>query len=550
MKRTLIYALSAIALLALNCSCTKQETEPSGVAATVEEQIITAYVNIATKVVYSENSSGMNAGLKSVWERGDYFYAIQDGSKVVQFTMSSDNYAGKTYAVFTAKTSGVTSSTTWKAVLGQAASVSGTTIKCDYLGQAGTLNSLGRYNYVVAEASGTEPSFDFDNGTKLSHILRIKLPEGVKCIEYTPCGYENVTAGSNETNFLNSSEENNYGDSRTTTITLSSASSLGDAVYIAIPCLDYSRTYQTYNSNKQTGNLRTGVILTLLNNDSDNADYSNGTVFEGDVTEKHGQIETLDMTAMTLIRRPKLSETINYKKTSEQSLAWSSNKQKASSVNTYWAPFNLGATQSSEVGYYVSFGEIDVTKTTFSWVSFHNRHKPDGSTFRNDVTSNKRVGGSNTSFYSISGSRYDVARVKWGVDWRMPYSIETYTLWNGGSTAQITGGVRHTCTETNASIDIPCSGLKAHNDDGTQRNFTAANQLTKDTTTYEPTNNNMPRFWMADKNNRSHDGAGWNEAYTYGPATDYSTGDYWRRYELCGLPIRAVHASSSVTWVN
>ena len=184
MKRTAFILTSVLAVAAAMCSCTKKEL-PTDKENLPEEEMQTIYarVNIATKVAYSEVNEGGGAGLTSVWSEGDHFYAIQDGSKVVQFTMSSDNYAGKTYAVFTAKTSGVTSSTTWKAVLGQAATVSGTTIKCDYLGQAGTLNSLGRFNYVVAEASGTEPSFDFDNGTKLSHILRIKLPAGPEQIE-------------------------------------------------------------------------------------------------------------------------------------------------------------------------------------------------------------------------------------------------------------------------------------------------------------------------------------------------------------------------------
>lgn len=540
MKKTLILAF---ALLASLCACTKQiEIQEDS-----QKQTIIAHVNIATKVAYSENTAGGGSGLSSVWEEGDKFLAIQDGTTVIEFTLIDG--AGSNQATFQAEAEGVTSETRWTAVLGSSASPHTSEIHCGYLGQSGKLSGIGAYNYVKALGEGLEPTFDFDGGEKLSYILRVKLPAGVKCIEYTPCGWYKVEAESTSTQYLNTSEENNYGSSRTTIITLASLSSAGDIIYISLPCLDFSRTFQTYNSNKQNGNLRSGVIITLLNNESDYATASNGTVIEDNLSNKGGRIGTFDMSSIELIKRPALAETINYSTENEQSINWCTGvKQSASAVNTYWAPFNIGATSATEVGTYFSFGELDSSKSVFSWVSFHNRHKTDGSTFRNDVTSNQRKPASNTSFYSIAGSRYDVARVKWGVDWRMPHCIEIYTLWNGGSTERVSGGVKHTCTATGTSIVIPDSGLKAHNDNGEVRDMSAKDQLTKDTTSYEPTGNNMPRFWTADKNQRSHDNAGWNEAVTYGPASDYSNGDYWRRFELCGVPVRAVHASSTIAW--
>ncbi len=75
----------------------------------------------------------------------------------------------------------------------------GTEIHCSFTDQGGFLSSLNNYNYVVADGEGLEPSFDFENGTKLSYIMRIKLPAGIKCIEYTCPAYYKVTASGAET---------------------------------------------------------------------------------------------------------------------------------------------------------------------------------------------------------------------------------------------------------------------------------------------------------------------------------------------------------------
>ena len=528
MKKTL-YIIAA-ALIAL-CSCTKQEM-PEKAVSNGEMQKIYARVNIGTKLAFTDN----NPGISTVWEADDSFKAIQDGTTIVTFTLDSGE--GTTEGIFSTTAEGVTESTRWQAVLGSAATEESNELHCGFMGQDGTLAGLKQYTYAHGFSTGTEPSFNFDDG-KLAYILRVKLPAGVKCIEYTPCGWYKVSdTGGVETQYLNTSEENDYGASKTSTITLSSVSAANDFVYIAIPCLDYSRTYQTYNGNKQNGNLRTGVIITLLNNTSANANASNGTVFEQNVSSE-AKVTTLDLSGMTLYRRALLSEAINYSKSSEQTISWSSGiKQKASSVNTYWSPFNVGSSSNTDPGIYFAFGDLTETRTVYSFVNYEMRHKTDGTNNRNDVLSNQRYGGSNTTFYSVVGSRYDIARVKWGVDWRMPYSIEIFTLWNGGSTASVTGGVNHTCSANSKTLFIPNSGVKAHKDDGTN----------KYTTEYD--SNNTPRFWTGDKNQRSASNGGWDEAETYGTALGYATGDYWRRPEYIGMPIRPVHASSTVAFVN
>ena len=190
---------TAIALLAAVCACNKNELTPAeeNNIPSDGKQIIRATVNVASKVTYSENTPGGGGGISSVWAAGDKFYAIQDGSTVVTFNIVDG--IGNTSATFEAEAEGVTASTTWKAVLGGHASVHGTEIHCSFTDQGGFLSSLNNYNYVVADGEGLEPSFDFENGTKLSYIMRIKLPAGIKCIEYTCPAYYKVTASGAET---------------------------------------------------------------------------------------------------------------------------------------------------------------------------------------------------------------------------------------------------------------------------------------------------------------------------------------------------------------
>ena len=178
--------LTSIAVLAVFCACEKEKDFQNEAATQSEgKQIITATVNCPTKVAYSENTPGGGSGISSVWEDGDQFYAIQDGSTIVTFTLASG--AGSTSATFTAEAEGVTATTEWIAVLGKHATAHSTEspveIHCAFKEQNGTLAGLNKYNYVKATSTGLTPSFDFSNGEKLSYIMRIKLPAGIKCIE-------------------------------------------------------------------------------------------------------------------------------------------------------------------------------------------------------------------------------------------------------------------------------------------------------------------------------------------------------------------------------
>ena len=117
-RKTMKKYLALITVFAALCACEKAQENALEEATPKngEKQIISATVNVATKVAYSENTPGGGSGISSVWESGDKFYAIQDNNTVVTFNLVSG--AGNTSATFEAEAEGVSASTTWKAVLG------------------------------------------------------------------------------------------------------------------------------------------------------------------------------------------------------------------------------------------------------------------------------------------------------------------------------------------------------------------------------------------------------------------------------------------------
>lgn len=378
-----IFALSAI------WACNKQEIAPSEeIASTGEKQTIYATAVVsddadATKLAYNEIQPGGGMGMKSTWEAGDSFLALQDSNTVVTFTLTSGE--GTSNGVFSAEATGVTAATQWIAVLGNAAveQGSGTEIHCSFMNQKGTKATLDDFNYVKADGTGENPSFNFSTGDKLAHVLRVKLPAGIKCIEYTPCAWNKVTGTEVKKVYYNTTDKdgaNDYGPSKTSTITLDAESKAGDCIYLAIPCVDYSRTYMTYNSGKQNMNLQNGIVLTIMNNNSDNATKSTGYVYEQNAVNEGGKIQTVDMSGMTLISRPKPADAVNIAKTGVVCVAHSSALKQAGDVNTYWAPFNLGASKVSEAGKYIAFGEY-YDNGVYDYVTYTLRHKPTGTMY-------------------------------------------------------------------------------------------------------------------------------------------------------------------------
>lgn len=423
--------------MAAFCACNKEIVpEPSNDTQNEEKQIITATVNCLTKVAYSENTPGGGAGLSSVWSEGDQFYALQDGAEIVTFTLVSG--AGNTTAVFEAEATGVTASTSWLAILGKGATTHETEIHCSYKNQTGSISDLNKYNYVKAESTGLTPSFDFNNGEKLSYIMRIKLPAGIKCIEYTPSAYWKVSSSETKDQYytptwyrVNDSMDTYafaaYESANTSVITLSSASSAGQVIYLAVPAINYSYTASgiAYSSTPY-GNLRSGVIITIMNDNSDNADASNGSVLNADLRTKGGQIGTFDMSGMTLMTRPRPSDAVTHTVAAKTGKYTNVNQKAEDHLATHWSPINLGADNPQDQGGLYSFGEINPRTVFLPLNNSTHSHYNHQSSFFDVLGAGDNLGGSIT--YTIAGSKYDAARVKWGIAWRMPHALELDAL--------------------------------------------------------------------------------------------------------------------------
>ena len=428
--------LTSITLIAaLLCSCNKEEIAPSTEKTPdTGKQIITAKVNIASKAAYSENTAGGGGGLSAVWEEGDTFLALQDGNKIVTFTLSAG--AGETAAAFTAETEGVTDETTWIAIFGENTTDHETEIHCSYQNQDGSLSNLDKCCYVKALGTGLEPIFDFENGEKLTYVVRVKLPAGVKCIEYTPSAYWKISSSETKAQYytptwyrVNDSMDTYafaaYQADHTSVITLPSASTSGQIIYIAVPAINYSYTAEaiTYTSTNKYGNLRAGVIITVMNDNSDNADASNGSVISADLRTKGGLVGTFDMSGMSLMKRIKPSEAISLTATAFTGVFTNINQKAEQYLLTKWSPINLGANEPYERGGLYSFGEINPRE---SFVLEEHSHYGHAEGYFDVLTAGSNLGGSIT--YTLAGSKYDAARVKWGVAWRMPHALELKAL--------------------------------------------------------------------------------------------------------------------------
>lgn len=119
-------------------------------------------------------------------------------------------------------------------------------------------------------------------------------------------------------------------------------------------------------------------------------------------------------------------------------------------LSVKWAAWNIGATKPEEYGSYYAWGELkernDYTTDTYQYF---------------DKFTYMFIG------YDISGTKYDVARVKWGENWRIPTIAEIGELYrlckwewmtyNGIRGQKITG-------PNGNSIFIPAAGIKIGTD--------------------------------------------------------------------------------------
>lgn len=438
-------------------SCTIEEIQID--SATTSERIY-ATVNLpeedATKTNYSENDPiNMKSGLKAVWEAGDYFYAKTDASTTVRFDIISG--MGTSKAVFAADVTDVDDNTLWTALLGRHAVAESSSLNCAYDSQNGQLSSLGDYDYIVASARGTSPAFNFSNGERLSYFLRIKLPQGVRYIEY--CTAASWAVAYNSNNPVYDGHFDNV-----SMVDLGTPSSQGDVCYLAIPA---------GLNNNWIQERPKGVILTFFNASMTKSD---GRALSADLTGKGGKIGTVDLTGMAMIDRPLRSDAISFGSfvvTMEKDVDGVNNYDNLSdykrrcTVAPEWAPFNLGAKVSNPTattdlyGEYFCWAEVN-PRTSFSEAAYslngnnniggldNFKHTQVGVMLTLGVTDGSTPGVMKQQ--RISGTKYDAARVRWGSEWRMPTAEEFYMFTGSSLTFEGTGTTANGFTTADETI--------------------------------------------------------------------------------------------------
>jgi hypothetical protein len=410
MKKNILYmGIAMLTLASALASCSKESEEKSSNTTKGSVTVDATLGETSTKVTYTDgNATGgaTAADITTAWESSDYLNVLEDGTNY-KFSVSTIEGKG---AKFTSSTAPVpTAASDWVAVLGQGASETGGTITCGYDGQDGTIENLGKYDYMVATATDTDyPKFSFGAGSRLTYFLRLKLPATIASLEFnvgttdwsvTSAGVGAVPEASKTVGYVK-------------TVTFKTATSAaGDVRYIAVPALNYSAA---------------GLIVTIFNADGSK---SQGKVITKDLTSLGGHIGTYDMSALTLMDRPTGNRTLTIKGVSTSDIV---------DMGTYgkWAAFNVGvdvaasqvATPAAKAlfGNYYSWGRTeqsyDKSGNYYYAYPTYFFSQDQGGTLGNDPVADwygSAFGNNDNVSINIAGSRFDVARVKWGKGWRM-----------------------------------------------------------------------------------------------------------------------------------
>ena len=414
-----------------------------------------------TKLLYSEiDPVGLSSGLSSVWQDGDFFYALTQSGDCARFDLVSG--AGTSTASFSADMSNldVDAGTVWTAVFGNHGIETIGAIRCNYDNQSGELADIGDYSYIVANGTGSSPQFNFGSATRLSYFVRFRLPAGVRYVEYCTTANWKVTPSS--TSIIYDGHFNDVYE-----IDLGSASSSGDVCYLAIPAIQYGN----YINEKPKG-----VIVTFFNADKTK---SNGGTIGTSLSAFAGNVGTVDLSGLELIDRPLPEEAISLgaiQVTMEKDPDGNfCNKydnlgdyRYTTMVSPAWAPFNLGAKVTAAspsaddlYGDFFMWGET-APRTEFSstdWIydgshtvgSYENFPSTQiGKFFTYAVTDGNENGV--LKLQKISGSKYDPARVRWGSAWRMPAIEELLSL--TGSSISIDADADETVTASGLTTEI------------------------------------------------------------------------------------------------
>ena len=274
-----------------------------------------------------------------------------------------------------------------------------------------------------------------------------------------------------------------------------------------------------------------------MNDTSKDANASCGFVVDADVSAKGGAVETYDFSDKTLLPRPKPSDAIHSQTIGKEyttgGRTWKYN------ADTYWAPFNLGGAKESDFGNYYAWGEVE-PKTEYTEASALHRHSTDEANFYLDILSMKErpyanVGETETpAQYTIRGSRYDAARVQWGVAWRMASSYEVWAMdvddfKKEATSISGTNGVKVTFKD--GYIFLPITNIM----EGTA------------TRHYPNKSVDWATFWTGEQMNRVPGSDNNYQPWMFGHQSNI---DWWNNKNYVrfwwGLPIRAVLASSKI----
>lgn len=106
-----------------------------------------ATIDTQTKTAYTDN--GVGAGMKVDWAESDSFTAYYNGTSTLTFSKSE---AGSTFSAVNVP-EGVTTSTQFTGVYGEAASFDGTTLTINFANQDGTCASLSKYDVMSCSSS-------------------------------------------------------------------------------------------------------------------------------------------------------------------------------------------------------------------------------------------------------------------------------------------------------------------------------------------------------------------------------------------------------------
>ncbi|MCQ2155926.1 MAG: calcineurin-like phosphoesterase family protein [Bacteroidales bacterium] len=415
-------------LVVLTAACNREEYTPAGGDEVTIYATASLQERTAAKMIY-EDHCDEGKGILSGWKTGDTFLALEvNGSTVTPVTFTATAPADVKTTFVSSGAVSADENTVWVAVLGKRAAFDGSSITCSYSGQDGTLKNLENYDYVTASSKGGNPDFNYGGGRHLSHIEKIKLPEGVCSLEFNTCERKDEYRINSDASVDAATAD--YHAQAVRTLTTGGGSKSGQTLYLAVPAIDYSEA---------------GLIVTFFNSDRTR---STGRVLSRDLSAEGGRMGSADFSGMEMIDRPAAGEAVDFVSESFIALKHYENTSYSGINDEYefhscpkWAPYNLGAKAapaSAEefYGEYFAWGETSL-KESFSWNSYKHASDHSGIGYRKNYVGKSDIP---LEFGTICGTKYDAARVQWGTDWRLPSLEEMLSLLGNNEILNLTSG--------------------------------------------------------------------------------------------------------------